>query len=118
MMSPTLVLDSDGPRLAVGSAGSNRIRSAVLQVISGVLDFGLSIEDAVEAARVHVEGDTVELEGGTPDDPAKQLTADGYQVNLWKEKNLFFGGAHAAIRTGSGFAGHGDSRRGGATVVI
>ncbi len=120
MMAPTLVLDRGEVRLAVGSAGSNRIRSAILQTILGVLDDGLPLDEAVEAPRVHVEGDSAEIEGGIDPKHAKRLTADGYQVNLWKDRNLFFGGVQAAVRnprTGT-LTGHGDTRRGGAAMTV
>jgi gamma-glutamyltranspeptidase/glutathione hydrolase len=40
MMAPTLVLRDGEPELVLGSAGSNRIRAAILQVIVGVVDRG------------------------------------------------------------------------------
>lgn len=120
MMSPSLVMTGGQPRLAVGSAGSNRIRSAIVQVISAVIDFGLEIKPAVEEPRLHVEAGTVELEGGIDSRVAKELSAAGYQINLWKGRNLFFGGAQAVSRdpdTGK-LAGAGDSRRGGVAVSV
>ncbi len=52
--APTLVLDQEGrPLLALGSAGSRRITSSVVQVISGVLDRGLLVAEAVVAPRAH-----------------------------------------------------------------
>lgn len=52
--APTLVLDAESrPVLALGSAGSRRITSSVVQVISGVLDRGMSLEEAVAAPRAH-----------------------------------------------------------------
>ncbi|MEZ4580751.1 MAG: gamma-glutamyltransferase [Caldilineaceae bacterium] len=55
MMTPVIVAQDGQPVLAVGSGGSNRIRSAILQVLSNVLDFGLPLDDAVNAPRVHFE---------------------------------------------------------------
>src|SRR5262249_23212724 len=56
-IAPTLVLrrerGGDRPLLALGAAGSRRITSAILQVISGVIDRGLGVSDAVAAPRVH-----------------------------------------------------------------
>ena len=119
MMAPTLVLQDEQPRLVLGSAGSNRIRSAILQVISGVLDFGLPIDEAVTAPRVHVEGKMVELEGGISPEVAEALAAAGYQVNAWKERNLFFGGAQAVLCEADGsLTGAGDPRRGGVAIVV
>ncbi len=121
MMSPTIVTQNGTVRLSVGSAGSNRIRSAVLQVISNVLDFDMDIADAIDAPRLHCEGQgtAVELEAGITPEVADALTRAGYQVSLWKEKNLFFGGAQGVLRnpeTGE-LHGAGDPRRGGIAVI-
>ncbi|MGV3486772.1 MAG: gamma-glutamyltransferase, partial [Planctomycetaceae bacterium] len=53
-MSPTIILDGQGnPRLTCGAAGGPRIISAVLQCILGVLDRGLTVDEALAAPRVH-----------------------------------------------------------------
>jgi gamma-glutamyltranspeptidase/glutathione hydrolase len=121
MMSPTIVTKNNQAILSVGSAGSNRIRSAVLQVISNILDFGMSVQEAIDAPRMHTEGAgaTVELEYGISKKVADDLAISGYQVSLWKEKNLFFGGAQAVERdpkTGE-LSGAGDPRRGGTAAI-
>jgi len=121
MMSPSIVTHSGQVELSVGSAGSNRIRSAVLQVISAVLDFDKSINQAINAPRIHTEGkgSAVELEKGIPQAIAERLSKEGYPVNIWKDINLFFGGVQAVTRnpkTGE-LSGAGDPRRGGVAVV-
>jgi len=110
MMAPTVVLHEDGrPEIALGSAGSNRIRSAILQVIVNVLDGGLDAQAAVDAPRVHFEDGTVYAEPGVD-------TAGLTDTVAWfRERNLFFGGCHVAERRG--FTGGGDPRRGGAVVA-
>jgi gamma-glutamyltranspeptidase/glutathione hydrolase len=110
MMAPTVVLDAAGaPELVLGSAGSNRIRSAILQVIVNVLDRGLDAQAAVDAPRVHFEDGTVYAEPGV--DTAGVL----HTVAWFRDRNLFFGGCHLAERRG--FTGGGDPRRGGAVVA-
>jgi gamma-glutamyltranspeptidase/glutathione hydrolase len=89
--------------------------------MSNVLDFGMDIKPAIEAARLHTEGEgsAVQLEGGIPVDAAKKLAEAGHQVSIWKDKNLFFGGVQAVERnpkTGE-LTGAGDPRRGGVAVV-
>jgi gamma-glutamyltranspeptidase/glutathione hydrolase len=120
MMSPTIVTKDGEVILSIGSAGSSRIRSAILQVVSNILDYGMDVQDAIDAARIHTEGGgtTVELEQGIPKTAAEKLAQIGDQVSLWKEKNLFFGGVQAVTRnpkTGE-LAGGGDPRRGGVSV--
>ena len=120
MMSPSILVRDGEPQLALGSAGSNRIRSAVVQVVSAQVDFGMEIAEAVEAPRAHFERKTLELEAGIPKEIAKELSVAGYQVNLWPQKNPFFGGVQAAGRNPktSQLEGAGDSRRGGVAVSV
>jgi len=113
MMAPTVVLRDGEPEVALGSAGSNRIRSAILQTILGVVDEGLSAQEAVDRPRLHVEGDVVEAELGIPPEALDRLEQRGYHVRRWTETNLFFGGVQAVARTDGELSGGGDHRRGG-----
>ena len=119
MMSPTVVLRDGQPEVALGSAGSNRIRSAVIQTILNVIDHGMEAQAAVEAPRLHYEDGVVEAEPGVDPQALDALEADGWKVSRWREKNLYFGGAQAVARdreTGA-LSGGGDPRRGGAAVT-
>ena len=119
MMSPTIVLEQGTPRLVLGSAGSNRICSAVSEVISSVLDFGLDIAAAVNAPRVHIESETVELEAGIAGHVADALASAGHKLNRWPDQNLYFGGLQAVSRGGNGeLSGAGDPRRGGFAITV
>jgi len=116
MMAPTLVCGPEGPELVLGSAGSNRIRSAILQTIVRVLDEGMTAERAVRAPRLHFEDGVVYAEPGIELD---SLRAAGRQVAPFRALNLFFGGVQAVQRDAGGrFWGGGDPRRGGAAVVV
>ena len=106
--------------MALGSAGSNRIRSAIVQTIAAVVDSGLPAEEAVRRPRVHFEGGTVEAEPGVPPDQLDSLEGDGWRVQRWAEQNLYFGGVQAVARdpqTGA-LTGGGDPRRGGVAAVV
>jgi gamma-glutamyltranspeptidase / glutathione hydrolase len=116
MMSPTVLLRDGRPELAVGSAGSNRIRSAILQTILRCVDEGMSAEDAVRAPRIHYEDGVVFAEPGVD---IAALQAAGRTVQHFRAPNLFFGGVQAAERhADGGFSGGGDPRRGGAAIVV
>jgi gamma-glutamyltranspeptidase / glutathione hydrolase len=117
MMAPTAVVDEAGNvELVLGSAGSNRIRSAILQVIVGAVDHGLAANDAVVAPRVHFEDGLVYAEPGEGRD---ELRAAGRRIVAFRGLNLFFGGVQAVERdpaTGA-LSGAGDPRRGGVAVA-
>ena len=113
MMAPTAVLRDGVAQLVAGSAGSNRIRSAVLQVIVNVLDRGMTAQAAVDAPRLHLDGAELYAEPGLS---AAELAATGLPVTTFRAPNLFFGGCQAVARhpaTGALSAGA-DDRRGGA----
>ena len=118
MMAPTLILQDGKPEIALGSGGANRIRTAILQVISNLLDFGMTISQAVESPRVHWEDGLFNVEPGFEGlvvDPS-QFPFDA--LELWPVQNMFFGGVHTVARAAeSGFTGAGDPRRDGKTGV-
>ncbi len=64
MMAPTVVMRDGEVELVLGSAGSNRIRSALLQTIVAVVDHGLGAQEAVDAPRVHFEDGVLFAEPG------------------------------------------------------
>jgi gamma-glutamyltranspeptidase/glutathione hydrolase len=113
MMAPTVVLDGDRVELVLGSAGSNRIRSAILQTIVGVLDQGRSADAAVRAPRMHFEDGRVFVEPGVD---TGVLERAGYALTSFRGPNLFFGGVQAVERRGETIVGAGDPRRGGVAV--
>jgi gamma-glutamyltranspeptidase/glutathione hydrolase len=117
MMAPTVVLGTDGaPELALGSAGSNRIRSALLQVIVNVIDRGMNAAMAVDAPRLHFEDALVYAEPGIDAGPLEDA---GYTMAWFRDPNLFFGGCQAVERdpVAGTLDGGGDPRRGGAVVT-
>jgi gamma-glutamyltranspeptidase / glutathione hydrolase len=115
MMCPTIVRRDGAIEACLGSAGSNRIRSAILQVISRVVDEGLEAQAAVDAPRVHWENDVVYCEPGID---ADALQAEGRTVARFRAPNLYFGGAQCVVRGADGtLTGAGDPRRGGVAVA-
>ena len=119
MMTPAIVLHHNQPRLVMGSGGSARIRSAILQVLSNLLDFGMTLHDTVQIARVHIENGVLQCEAGFNERAVTELEQLGYPINRWQNRSLYFGGAHSTSRTDNGrLAAAGDNRRGGATAVV
>jgi gamma-glutamyltranspeptidase / glutathione hydrolase len=118
MMAPTVVLRDGEVILAVGSAGSNRIRSAILQTVVRVVEQGMGPAEAIAAPRLHFEDGVVQAEPGIDAAALGRLEAGGITVARRPEINLFFGGVQAVARdpeTGE-LSGGGDPRRGGAVA--
>jgi gamma-glutamyltranspeptidase/glutathione hydrolase len=115
MMAPTIILEPEGTVTALGTGGSNRIRTAILQVAVNLLAHGMRVEDAVTAPRIHVERDgTTSFEPGLPEDMETALRALGERARPWPAQNLFFGGVHTARwHEKRGVEGAGDPRRQG-----
>ncbi len=119
MMAPSVVLAGGRPRLVVGSAGSIRLRAAILQIVTNVIAHGLDVDTAIAAPRVHLEGDQLNLEGGVHPAVADALEERGYDVFRWNDLNLYFGGAAAVALDADGrLEAAGDPRRGGAGVIV
>ncbi len=118
-MSPSIVLHEGRPRLVVGSAGSLRLRGAVMQIVVNVVGQGLAVEEAIERPRVHLEGEHLHCEGGHDAGELDRLEEMGWDVVRWRRQNLYFGGVAAVERLdGGSLAAAGDPRRGGAGVVV
>jgi gamma-glutamyltranspeptidase/glutathione hydrolase len=116
MMAPTVVLRDGVTELALGSAGSNRIRSAILQTIVRVIDQGMRAPEAVRSPRVHFEDGVVYAEPGVD---VAGLESAGRPLARFRDLNLFFGGVQAVERDEQGcFWGGGDPRRGGASITV
>jgi gamma-glutamyltranspeptidase / glutathione hydrolase len=112
-MTPSIVLD---PRkelyLLVGTPGGPKIITMVYHVISNVIDHRMSLADAVTAPRLHHQALPdilqVETDGFLPA-TLDSLRARGHGISA----NGLWGDVEAIIRTGHGWQGVSDSRRGG-----
>lgn len=122
MMTPLAVSWPDGAVAVMGSGGSNRIRTALAQVLANLLDRGMPLADAVEAPRLHVEAGeppAVDFElPGLAEAGREALRAAWPQARAWDERSMFFGGVHAAFRDARGnVRAAGDPRRDGVALT-
>jgi gamma-glutamyltranspeptidase / glutathione hydrolase len=119
LMAPSIALEGGRPRLVVGSAGSLRLFSAIMQVAVNVLARDCGVEEAIDRPRVFKDAEAVHCEGGTPVEEMDRLEAAGYPVTRWRRRNLFFGGvAGVELRGDGSLAAAGDPRRGGHGIVV
>jgi gamma-glutamyltranspeptidase/glutathione hydrolase len=114
MMSPCIVAGENGVVLALGSGGSKRIRSAILQVLSHVLDFGVPLQEAVDAPRLHWDGERLHVEPGLASETLRTLRRH-WPVHTWSQRDVYFGGVQAVAPGRDGAA---DPRRGGAVERV
>jgi gamma-glutamyltranspeptidase/glutathione hydrolase len=115
MMAPTLALEGDGVALAIGAAGGTRLRTALVGVAAGVLDEGLTPEEAVERPRFHPAAGVVNAEPGVDEDGLALLERRGWSVRRWETRHHYFGGVSLVAPNGAA----GDPRRsGGARTLV
>jgi gamma-glutamyltranspeptidase/glutathione hydrolase len=114
MMAPTLAFDRDGLSLAAGAAGGTRLRTALLGVVAGILDEGLSAEAAVTRPRFHPASHVVNAEPGVDGRALAALEASGRAVRRWPKRHHYFGGVSVVSRAGAA----GDPRRDGAAATF
>jgi len=113
MMSPSVVVSENGDiDLVIGSGGSKRIRAAIFQVLTHVIDFNVDIKSAVYAPRLFWDGNIFQIEPGLSKEVITILK-ERWKVNLWSQKDIYFGGVHALIPNKEGA---GDPRRGGFSI--
>ncbi len=117
MMAPTALVADDGRLAVLGSGGSKRIRTAILQVLVNLLDHRMSLSEAIAAPRLHLEGEHLNWEAGLPQETVKALAEDFPEHTAWPSRNMYFGGVHAVIREANGdLHGVGDPRRAGVSL--
>jgi len=111
MLSPIIITEKSKPKFILGSGGSNRIRSANIQVIINLLVNKMKLSDAISSSRIHLEGNTLFYEPGIkiPYEKIKNII-----LNDFNNQSLFFGGVNAV----SAHDAIGDKRRGGYGIVL
>ena len=114
MMAPTLAFYGGELVLAAGAAGGTRLRTALLEVLAGILDEELEPQVAVDRPRVHPAGALVHLEPGFEPATVAALEAAGFEVRTWPERHHYFGGVSVVTRT----AVAADPRRSGGARLV
>lgn len=114
MMAPTAVLKDGKPELILGSAGSNRIRSAITQTMINNLDYGKSLHESINSPRIHFEKGSVCMEPDCSQAIRDELEKH-YKLQYFDDLNVFFGGVQAVDGNLNGGC---DSRRGAAVIKV
>jgi len=114
-MTPTIVVKDGKPFLITGSPGGSRIITTVLQIITNVIDRGMTLAESVSAPRLHHQWlpDEVVAEPGTTQEVIAALQARGHQVRVGRNATS----ANSIAVTAAGFAGVPDPRTRGASAA-
>ena len=96
-MSPTVVLKEDGsPFMVLGTPGATRIITTVTQLISNVIDHGMTIQEAIDAPRIfNTSTSAVAYEGRIDKSVIAELVEMGYEMDEKEEIDKYFGNANA-----------------------
>jgi len=121
MMSPTQVFRDGAFVMSIGTPGSYGILQTTPQMLLNVLEFGMNVQEAIEAPRVRVYGDRlVDAEARIAADTRAALGGRGHQVNVIDEWSWIVGGGQGIVRdreSGALMAGA-DPRRDGYALAI
>jgi gamma-glutamyltranspeptidase/glutathione hydrolase len=119
-MAPLIIFREGKPFLALGSPGGSRIFSSLTQIVLYLTEFGMSLDEAIEAPRFfsYSEGGRpkpIEVESRWPEAVIRELREMGQEVDVLKAYDKHFGGAQGimVLRTKGILYGGADSRRDG-----
>ena len=87
-MTPALVLDGNGVRMAVGATGGRRITNCVTQLISKVVDFGMGPQEAIDAPRVDCSQPATLVHRDLPSGVAAELERRGHRIQVIGEGHV------------------------------
>ncbi len=112
--SPTFLFKDHKPFLVLGSAGSDRIVSSIVQTVVNVIDHGMTLEEAVSLPRLSLHEGELRLESiHLPASTFHRLTGLGYRIRTYESLNGWFGRVHALL-AGPKICGAADPRDFGA----
>lgn len=115
MMSPT-ILENRDTKIALGTGGSNRIKTALFQVIWHIIAENKTLAQAVNQPRFHFENNSLDIEQGFSKSTVDQLKQVHKNITQWNRRSLYFGGVNA-VQYGTTHNATGDSRRNGVGLV-
>lgn len=116
-MAPTLVFDGERPVMTIGAPGASWIGPAVAQVIVNVLDWGMSIQEAISAARVVSTSNAIDISNRVPRATQTALEALGYEVRR-THLSYAFAGVHGITNFDGRIEGGADPQRDGYAAGI
>lgn len=116
-MAPTIVFKGERPHLVIGAPGGTFIAMGILQVILNVIDFGMTISDAVAAPRFCATSNVIDVVNRIPRFVTAELEALGYQVRR-SYRSYHFAGVHAIKIDDGRWSGAADPGRDGVALEV
>lgn len=116
MMSPTVMVHPER-QYAMGTGGSNRIKTALFQVINHLVNGEKILKHAIEAPRMHFENGHLDIEPGFAEPALIAMQKQCPIHTEWRNHNLYFGGVNA-VQTGHTTCAVADFRRHGCGMVV
>lgn len=114
---PSILFRGDAPALVIGAPGATQIAMGVLQAILNVLDFGMTMTEAVSAPRFSATSDAIDVSNRIPRFVTRALEAEGYEV-LRSPYTFGFASVHGIRITGSGLDGGADPGHDGVALAL
>jgi gamma-glutamyltranspeptidase/glutathione hydrolase len=111
-MTPTIVFEGERPVMTLGAPGGAWIGPAILQVLLNVLDFGMSMQEAVTAPRFSATSDAIDISNRIPRVVQRELEAMGYEVRR-SALSYPFAAPHGITMWGGVLEGGADPQRDG-----
>jgi gamma-glutamyltranspeptidase/glutathione hydrolase len=114
---PSIVFEGDKPVLVIGAPGATQIAMGVLQVTLNVLDFGMTMLEAVSAARFSATSNVIDLSNRIPRSAERELVSLGYQT-VRSPLSHTFGWVHGIKITPDGLEGGADPATDGMALSV
>ena len=118
ILTPTLLLNKEGKTIALGSGGATQKFTALLQVLTNLVDYEMDCDQAISAPRIHLDKEILLVEEGFDLVQINPFLETYPDYRLFRKHHPIFGGVNVVMHDGIGFQGSGDQRRDGAFIVI
>jgi len=96
-MSPSIVLKDGKPVLSFGTPGATRILTAMPQILMNIVDYGMDLQQAINAPRIHCMTGEIFMESRIPKEVQEALKAKGHKISVRGAMDLYFGGAQGVM---------------------
>jgi gamma-glutamyltranspeptidase / glutathione hydrolase len=114
---PSIVFEGDRPHIVIGAPGATQIAMGVLQVLLNAIDFGMTMVEAVSAARFSATSNMIDVSNRIPRGVQRELEREGYQV-VRSPKTYGFAAVHGIRVHPDGLDGGADPGHDGTVMAV